>query len=636
MRAKRVLAWAACGAVASIALLGFHAQTQTMPSVVHVGPNVQVSAAKPSTMHGEGMIAADPTDARRLVVCSMFREPEINQGVAVYASQDGGAHWKRTFETPLAQPSGDPACAFGPDGVAYLTMIVLDTTSAKVRQPMVRSEDGGQTWHGAGVTGFLDRESIVVDRTKGPFHDRVYVHGVADTFSTTGIGRSALTLYASSDGGRTFGRPVERVAFGRQYAFSSSNGVVLSDGRWVTTFLEFKKFWEAADNNILNGSMFRPPPEPEDAWLKVVTSDDGGDSMNEPIVISGWHVPNPYARQSSTVPSLAVDSTKGAFADRLYSVWADSRFGGIDILLSYSADRGQTWSAPIVINDDRQPPLSAVAPNHILPSVAVNSKGVVAVTWLDRRDAPDNLGWRERMRASLDGGETFLPSSVVAEAPARFDGREHWPVSTSTVGGGTPFHGGGLVRLLAFAPLHLYFPGDYAGLTADRDGTFYPYWIDNRTGWHQVWTAPVTVAATAMKNGAPDLSALDDLTQLTTLKWERSDYDRDKQTVTLTVHLDNTSRRTLEGPFKIRLIQLDSDVAALEAVGAANGLTGPGAVWDVTSFTGGSRLEPGGKSRTFPLTFKLHDVRPFVQGHTTKFDFRLVTAFSRVLGHIVK
>jgi hypothetical protein len=636
MRTKRALDWAAFSAVVCMAVLGSRPQTQTLPSVVHVGRNVQVSAAKPSTMHGEGMIVADPTDARRLVVCSMFREPEISQGVAVDASEDGGAHWKRTFETPVAQASGDPACAFGPDGVAYLTMIVLNTTAAKVRQPIFRSEDGGQTWHGAGVTGFLDRESIVVDGTKGAFHNRVYVHGVADAFSTTAVYRSAVMLYASPDGGRTFGRPAERVAFDRRYAFSSSNGVVLSDGRWAAVFLEFKKLWDAADNNILNGAMFQPPPEPEDAWLKVVTSDDGGDSLNEPMTISGWHVPNPYVRQSSTIPSLAVDSTKGAFADRLYTVWGDSRFGGIDILLSYSADRGQTWSSPIVVNDDRRPLLSTMAPNHILPSVAVNTTGVVAVTWLDRRDAPDNLGWRERMRVSLDGAETFLPGNVVAEAPAKFDGQENWPVSTSTVGGGTTVHGGGLIRILAFAPLHLYFPGDYAGLTADRDGTFHPYWIDNRTGWHQVWTAPVQVAATAMKNGSADLSALDDLTLLTTLKWERSDYDRNTQTVTVTAHVENTSGHTLEGPFKIRLIQLDSDVAALEAVGASNGMTGPGAVWDVTPFTDASRLEPGGKSRTFPLTFKLHDVRPFVQGHTTKFDFRLVTSFSRVLGHIAK
>jgi hypothetical protein len=631
----RVLNWAALITGMCLAVSRSHADTAS-PSMVHVGPNVQVSTVRPSTMHGEGMIAADPTDARRLVVCSMFREPDLNQGVAVYASRDSGAHWERTFQTPAGQPSGDPACAFGEDGIAYLTMIVLDTSSAKVRQPIIRSEDGGQSWHAVGVTGYLDRESIVVDGTNGPFHNRVYVHGTIDTSSTTGVLRRALSLYASSDGGQTFGRPAETLSSDRRFILDSSDAVVLSDGRWVAVFAELKRLWEDADSNTLSGALFQPPPETEDAWLKVVTSDDGGDSLNTPVIVSGQHTPNPHSRQSYAAPALAADSTQGPFADRLYTVWSDSRFGGTDILLSYSADRGQTWSAPIVINDDRQPPPSAVAPNHLLPSVVVNTAGVVAVTWLDRRDEPDNLGWRERMRVSLDGGETFLPSNVVAEEPARFDGREHWPVSTSTIGGGTPFHSGGLVRLLAFAPLHLYVPGDYAGLTADRNGIFHPYWIDNRTGWHQVWTAPVTVAAAAMKNGAADLSVLDDLTQLTTLTWERSDYDRDTETVTVKVHLDNTSRHTLEGPFKIRLIQLDSDVAALETIGASNDLTGPGAVWDVTSFTDASRLKPGGTSRPFALTFKLHDVRPFVQGHTTKFDFRLVTAFSRVLGHIAK
>jgi hypothetical protein len=45
-----------------------------------------------------------------------------------------------------------------------------------------------------------------------------------------------------------------------------------------------------------------------------------------------------------------------------------------------------------------------------------------------------------------------------------------------------------------FAPIHIYLPGDYSGLTAAADGVFHPYWIDNRTGWHQVWTAAVRVS----------------------------------------------------------------------------------------------------------------------------------------------
>src|SRR5439155_21141571 len=119
------------------------------------------------------------------------------------------------------------------------------------------------------------------------------------------------------------------------------------------------------------------------------------------------------------------------------------------------------------------------------------------------------------------------------------------PPMASTTGGGTPLLSGGLLRAQILAPLQLHVPGDYAGLTADRDGTFHPYWIDNRTGWHQVWTAAVNVAAKAVKNGAQDLASLDDLTPMTTLERQSSGYDRAAQTTTMTVRLKNTSTQTL-------------------------------------------------------------------------------------------
>lgn len=621
----------------AVAVLYPPAQTRVLPSVVTIEPNVQISLTKASAMHGEGLIVADPTDAKRLLVCSMFRDEAINQGIVAYASQDGGAHWERTFESTPDNPAGDPACAFGPDGIAYLTMIPMKADSvAAIRLSILRSEDHGRTWRAAGVTGGLDRESIIVDGTHGTFRNRVYVHGVADMDSTSGFWRSTLQLYASADGGRTFGRPAERASLNRQYIFPMGNSVVLSDGRWVGVFGELKGYWQGADGNARVGTLFQPPPEPEDAWLKVIISDDGGDSLKDPVTVSGWHLPNHYARQSGMVPTVAADSTSGPFSDRLYVVWADSRFGGTDTLFSYSADRGQSWSAPVVVNDERRPSPPAVAPNHLLPTVAVNKAGVVAVTWLDRRDASDNLGWRQRLRVSLDGGDTFLPSAVVSEAPARFDGREHWPTMMSTVGGGTPIFNGGPLRVLVFAPLHLYAPGDYAGLAADQNGVFHAYWIDNRTGWHQAWTTAVRVEATATKNGSADLSKLDDLTPLTTLQRMNSDYDRATQTVRITVRLENTSRQTLQGPFKIRVINLDSDVASLDVIGASNGAAGAGAVWDVTSYIDASDLEPGATSRPITLTFKMNDVRPFVQGHTSKFDLTMVRFFARVLGRVAK
>src|SRR5207245_2378087 len=201
----------------------------------------------------------------------------------------------------------------------------------------------------------------------------------------------------------------------RHTIFGMGNSVVLSDGRWLAVFGEIKAYYETPDSDTGSFDAAVPvPPEPENAWLRAIASDDGGDSLNEPVTIGGWHMPNPYVRHSMPIPTVAVDSTNGPFRDRLYVVWPDARFGGTDILFSDSADRGRTWSAPVVVNDNRRPLLPALAPNHLLPAVAVNKSGVVAVTWLDRRDELEHPGWRLRVRASIAGGETFLPSHVVS------------------------------------------------------------------------------------------------------------------------------------------------------------------------------------------------------------------------------
>jgi hypothetical protein len=599
--------------------------------IVTVGPNVQVSAPMPDVMHTEGMIAADPTDPRRLIVCSMFLTDDTLQSVAVYRSSDAGASWQRTFETKPGDNNVDPACAFGPDGVAYLTMMPVPdgVTMARMRIPLLRSDDGGSTWQSGGVTGGMDREWIVVDHSGGPHHGRVYVHGTVDVHGV-GIRRSTLALYASSDGGRTFGRPIQWASLGRGFIFGSGNAVVLSDGRWLTVFTEMKDFFDGpldARGSLKEG----PPPEPENAWIKAIASDDGGDTLREPVVVSGEHLPNDYVRMTSIGPAMAADGSDGPFKDRVYVAWVDSRFGGTDILFSESSDRGETWSAPIVIDDDVKRP--GWAPNDLLPAVAVNGAGVVAVTWLDRSRSPDNLGWQQRVRISLDGGETFQPSALVSESPARFDGREHWPTQASIKGGGTRVYGGrGPLHVEIFAPRFIYVPGDTTGLTADIDGVFHPYWVDNRTGWHQVWTAAIKVAGTAARNGSNALAALDDLTALTTLKRVTNHYDRDTHTATVTVRIENTGRETLEGPFTVRVIGLGSDVATVAVAGASNGLSGPGATW---TFPDG-RLEPGAASDPLTLTFSLSDIRPFVQGHTDHFDLRLVKFDARVLGHRAK
>ena len=79
----------------------------------------------------------------------------------------------------------------------------------------------------------------------------------------------------------------------------------------------------------------------------------------------------------------AVDPNSGT----LYLVWQDNRFNGVDqVAFSQSTDGGRHWSKPIKIS--KTPSRSNILRTQaFVPTVAVNSEGVIAVTYYDfRRD----------------------------------------------------------------------------------------------------------------------------------------------------------------------------------------------------------------------------------------------------------
>jgi hypothetical protein len=163
---------------------------------------------------------------------------------------------------------------------------------------------------------------------------------------------------------------------------------------------------------------------------------------------------------------VAIDGSPGPYKDRVYVVWPDRRTGRVKNYFSYSADKGATWSKPRVITDN---PASDTT-DQFMPTIAVNDNGVVGLLWYDRRDNPDNRSYYARFTASLDGGASWLPSVRVSTAPYAAG-----PVSQKSA-----FAGNG---------------GDTAGLVATVDGVFHPFWVDDRTGVPQVWTAAVRVNA---------------------------------------------------------------------------------------------------------------------------------------------
>jgi len=321
-----------------------------------------------------------------------------------------------------------------------------------------RSADGGRAWKPSSIrvqAPPVDRAWLTVDDTESAFRNHVYVHAYRFSHNPP----AAILLFPGAGDGRSFENMlvIGAPTFPKPWFFPA-NGVVGNDGTFFALFAEL----DDTRRNFSYRTDAESAPSTANSVLEVFASHDGGRALGLAGKIEGvyydWRVPQ------LSMPALAIDRSRGPFADRLYAVWPDARYDRrTRILFSSSSDRGRTWNPPAVIDSDATDRNPNGRANSFMPAIAVNRGGVVGVVWYDRRDNPDNLGYYVRFRASIDGGRTWLPSERVSAAAhvTSDDTRKN--------------------------------SGDTAGLAADADGVFHPVWIDNRTGIPQIWTAAVKV-----------------------------------------------------------------------------------------------------------------------------------------------
>jgi hypothetical protein len=425
-----------------IVLIFFVALRSTSAQEIVTGENVQVSSSRSSLAHFETQLTASPENANLLLGCAMAFTPGTDHvETVVYLSRDGGKSWSVSLEDDPGKYSGDPSCVYGRDGMAYFAAAGYGP-DLKSSMQFYRSKDFGKTWLAPLKIQTSDREYITVNTGDGKSRGRVYVHGTEfeeplDSVQTWSA-ISSVNLVQSLDGGATFERAIRKASAGDHLIFAMGNGAVLSDGTLVLLYGEVK------DRNHFrthDGKLTEP-----NAWLKIVRVQEGSDRLSKSTTVSDFYLAEDTPRWRHHIPVLAVDRNPGPFTDRLYAAWADIRSGRSQILLSHAEDKGSTWSTPIVIDDDQPRAGANAGPDDFMPSIAVNSKGVIGISWYDRRDSPDNLGWWVRFSASIDGGETFLPSVRVSKAPFALDNSQELLVFPVLSGGGIPADWGVVVR----------------------------------------------------------------------------------------------------------------------------------------------------------------------------------------------
>ncbi len=435
--------------------------------------NIQVSDDT-YLAHSEPMLAEDPENPLHLVGGSkFFTDPAHYQfKIGYFASFDGGCTWTDGGVLPGFGAIGrtsDVSFAFGPHHEVYVAVLGEVRNGASGIYVSI-SADGGKTF-GLPVTVFSakatqifsDKPWITVDQTKGPYSGSIYVVWSYDHNGECGYGNNCseeLAFSRSRDGGKTFS-PVQLVEGHAPFCTNPAKGrpahatvcdaaqgaipVVEPDGTLVVAFPYI---------DLMSGSI--------PTRLVVTTSPDGGITWTSPILIATIHdidgIFPPEHYRNLSLPAFACDPKTG----QLYLTWSDKGSRDADILLVTSKDHGQTWSAPVRVNDD---PMQNGA-NQFQPQLAVAPNGVISISSFDTRIDPRHQLIDVYLAQSRDHGTSFLKNVRITT--------QSWDPAVD-------------------APLDesgLQFIGDYQGLAADNFFA-HPFWNDTRTGRQEIFTAAV-------------------------------------------------------------------------------------------------------------------------------------------------
>ena len=146
---------------------------------------------------------------------------------------------------------------------------------------------------------------------------------------------------------------------------------------------------------------------------------------------------------------LAIDNTLGSaspYQGRIYAAYVgyyDFTVDGVvnpttdtDIFLTYSDDGGQTWSAPVQVNDDsadsdgfsgsndpgNNPNDEVNGRTTFQPAIAVDpTTGTVVISWRDARNDPADELVATYITTSIDGGNTFSAQNYANRSETAVD-----------------------------------------------------------------------------------------------------------------------------------------------------------------------------------------------------------------------
>jgi len=427
----------------------FNGQLQINPDLTCIPapcvlPNVNASGT--TTVADETPVAVNLKNPKQILTGANDYGCGNLQGF--YASTNGGTTWNRTCLNALSGDGGDgdPIVGYDLKGNAFIGGI--DTGSVETIA-LEKSTDGGKTWSAPFpsvaylLSGqFVDKPWLQVDTNpKSKYVNSLYIS--ATQFD--GSNDTEISVSSSHDGGKTW----KTVAVDSLQTYPTnvdqfSDVGIGADGTVYATWMRCP-----ASSGLCAG---------QTATFYMTKSTDGGKTWSKPSVMftatlaggtCGFYgcLPNTNERVSD-IPVIGLDNSSGPHKGNLYVVYYNWTGTYMQVFVATSKNGGKKWTSKAVAP-------SSDTRDQFFPWLSVSGKGTVGVSWLDRRNDPNNVNYESFGAFSTNGGASFSKNQDLSAKPSN------------------PFNdgfGGG-------------FMGDYTGdYWASDSKTFYVSFTDTTTG----------------------------------------------------------------------------------------------------------------------------------------------------------